>query len=239
MSSPVVSTDVRPLGPDDLDWLLAVTLDRRAALVPHAPRWWHPAPDAAARQRAFLAHLLEAPTVLSVRTDHAYLIAFERRGSWIVDDLAVTPDGTWADDGSALLDHARGHCERLRVVVPVAEPHLRDAVHALGLHPVEHWWHRDLPTLLAASAGPDRGTTLTVAGATGRLAPAPPVYAPGGPVLAVDEPGSPQSLTALESAGSARGATVAVAVQSEGDTGRADVLEAAGYTLTTSFYATV
>ncbi len=241
-------SSVRPMTGDDLDWLVATTRARRESLVPHAPRFWRPAADAAARHRDFLAHLLENPAVLSVRTPGGYLIAFERGPVWIVDDLAVTAEGGWAHDGVTLLRHAQQACGALRVVVPVAEVGRYDAARTVGLRAVEQWWHRDLPAPApdpdpdTVAGPPDDETTLAVGGAVGgaagRLVPAPPVYDPGGPLLLVTEPGSGAALAALEAAAALRGATVSVVTHDPADGARADLLTGAGYTLTTAFCET-
>ncbi|CAN5430856.1 hypothetical protein BH11ACT8_BH11ACT8_04920 [soil metagenome] len=231
----MLAPTVRPIVSEDLDWLVDVTRARREALVPHAPRFWHPAADATEKHRAFLAHLVQTPSVLTVRTDAAYLIAFERGATWIVDDAAVTGGGTWAVDGVRLLRHAQETSGPLRLVVPVAEHERHAAAEAVGLRAVEHWWHRDLPTLLAASPASGAGPALAVAGAVGRLVPAPPVYDPGGPVLLVTEASSTAALAAIEATAAGRGARVAVVSQHPDDTALRNLLNAAGYVLTTAF----
>lgn len=222
----------------DLDWLVAATRARREALVPHAPRFWRPAADATTRQAAFLAHLLESPAVLSVRTPGGYLIAFQRGPVRVVDDLDVTPQGSWTRDGVALLRHAQRVHGALRVVVPVAEVERYDAVRSLGLRAVEHWWHRDLPAPASDGSTQEPAVgdpAMSVEQASGRLVAAPPVYDPGGPLLVVTEAASGSALGALETAAARRGARVAVATQDPADPARGDLLTAAGYTLTTAF----
>jgi hypothetical protein len=68
----------------------------------------------------------------------------------------------------------------------------------------------------------------------GKLVPAPPVYAPGGPVLLVTRLPAALALAAIERAAAARGATVSVVAVRAGE--RGDLLEEAGYRRTTDYY---
>ena len=219
----------------DLPWVVEVTRQRRESLVPQAPRFWHPAEDATERHREFLASLIEDAGVLSVRTEHGYLIAVDRGPVWLVDDAVVTSDGDWAVEGVRLLQHAREHCGPLRVVVPVAETARLSAVSAVGLAPVEHWWHRDLDPAPRSPDGTDHGTSITVGGTQGRLVPAPPVYDPGGPILLVTDVADRSSLRRIESEAAIRGATVSVVSQLPGDSKLEALLGDTGYSLTTAF----
>ena len=76
---------------------------------------------------------------------------------------------------------------------------------------------------------------LTVVGASGRLVDAPPVYAPGGPVLLVLDVESEAALAAIEDAASAAGAVVSVVPRYSSQL--EDVLTRAGYKRTTDFFA--
>ncbi|MBB6625984.1 hypothetical protein H5V45_01505 [Nocardioides sp. KIGAM211] len=228
---------VRRLTAADLDWVTLLASHRRESLVPHAPRFWAPAAEAKARHRDFLGHLIDSPDVVAVRTDHAFLIALSRGGTWLVDDAAAgEADGDlWATEGVDLLRHALhlGGC--LRFVVPVFETARMAAAEQVGLVPVELWWHRDLDRAEAAPAAEDVDLAVRVPGAAGRLVAAPPVYDPGGPVLLVTEVESPDALTRIESAAAARGAGVSVVSQDPGDETLRGMLGAAGYVLTTAF----
>lgn len=225
---------LRPLSLDDLDWVVEETRRRRESLVAHAPRFWRPAADATQRHRAFLAHLVADSAVLSVRTDHGYLFALDQGGYGLVDDMAVSPDGHWATEGTALLRHALARHARLRLVVPAFEQSRLGAAHDVGLSPTEIWWHRDLePFTGLAVVTEDR--TLSVEGATAQLVPAPPVYDPGGPIVLVTKVESAQSLARVEAASARRGATVSVVSQAPTDADLASLLTSAGYRLTTYF----
>lgn len=225
---------IRPLTSADLDWVVEVTRQRRADLARHALRFWHPADDATERHRAFLAHLVDAAEVLSIRSQHGYLIAVDRGEFWLVDDMAVSRPERWTTEGTALLRHTQDRCGRLRFVVPAFEPARLRAAHDVGLEAVECWWHRDLDAV-GSTSDIDGDPVVTVDGAHGRLVPAPPVYDPGGPVLLVTEVKSVESLRRIEEAAHRRGAPVSVVTQRPWDTDLAVMLRGAGYVLTTLF----
>lgn len=230
---------VRRLDPSDLDWVADLAARRRAGLAEHAPRLWSPAPDATARHRAFVADALRGPGSLALRTDHGYVLAVPGarggRAYRVVDDWAVEDPAAWPDEGSALLRTVLD-AGAVRVVVPVAERERRVAAEALGLVPVESWWHRDLPPTRVTQQGGAVGLGTT--GATGRLVPAPALHDPGGPVLLVTEASDVAALAALETDAARRGATVSVVVTRPDDSGVLDrelLLAESGHVLTTLF----
>jgi hypothetical protein len=217
----------------DLDWLIEAARARREALAPHAPHFWNPAVDATDKHRTFLAGLVEDPSVLTVRVSDGYLIAAEQGATWLVDDADVTGDGEWLVEGVQLLRYAQDRHGPLRFVVPTFESSRMDAARAVGLRPVEYWWHRDLGT--ASRAGTKNDPSLLVDGAAGLLVEAPPVYDPGGPVLFVTEVDDVGSLRRIEARGTALGAPVSVVRQAADDARLTRVLIEAGYALTTAF----
>lgn len=225
---------MRPLTDQDVDWVVAETSERRRSLVRHAPRFWNPAADAMQRHREFLAQLISDPDVVSLRTDHAYLIAVRRGQLWLVDDMVVTPPERWGTEGVELLGAVLGLCERIRFVVPAFESHRLDAARSVGLLPAECWWHRDIGP--SEESGITEDSTLRVDGAEGRLVPAPPVYDPGGPVLLVTDVESASALRDIETLASSRGSRVSVVSQEPADAARATLLTEAGYVLTTVFF---
>lgn len=228
-----VGVDVRALEPTDLDWVVEITRARREALAPHAPRFWNPAADATERHRTYLQHLIEQPDTSGVRTENGYLLALDRGDHVVVDDFVVTHEEHWPTEGLALLKHARQRPGRLRVVVPVAEAARLEAAQAVGLAPVETWWHRDLED---ASVTPGEHPDIEVEGARGRLVPAPPIYDPGGPVLLVTELESTDALARIEEVAASRGARVAVVTTARSaDRDDAFLLQCAGYVVTTHF----
>lgn len=232
MSTP---DDVRPLTLDDLGWVVELTRLRRERLVPHAPRFWRPAPDAASRHRAFLAHLVADPGAVTLRTEHGYLVGVERAGRLVVDDMAVDPPQHWATEGLRLLEHARGS-GLLRFVVPAFERERMDVALDLGLEPAEVWWHRDLEPATGLNVVAE-DPAVSVDGAAGQLVPAPPVYDPGGSVLLVTSVESADALTRIQQSAARRGATVAVVAQDPADAATAALLAESGFVLTTYFFA--
>jgi hypothetical protein len=155
---------------------------RREQIAGFAARFWRAAPDSRDRQREFLGHQIRDPRLVSLRTDHGFVFAAPRGDLLDVDDMALDEDNLWPDDGTRLLEAVFRHSD-VRFVCPVPELARAQTAVALGMSLVESWWHRDLPTNVSAAAISD--PVLTVAGASGRLVEAPPVYAPGGPVLLV------------------------------------------------------
>jgi hypothetical protein len=114
---------------------------------------------------------------MAVRSEHGFLFGLPRRGQLLVDDMliddmALTDDAHWPDEGAALFRHAArtAYPAALRVVCPVPERPRADAARAVGLTVAESWWHRDLgrqPSAPAAELGEDC-----------RLVPAPPSTTP-------------------------------------------------------------
>lgn len=230
------SEPIWPLTPDDLDWVLEPTRQRREKLASHAPRFWNPAPDATERHRGFLAHLIDDPEVLSVRTASGYLMAVDRGDFWLVDDMVMSPDSTWLSEGTDLLRHAQEECGRVRFVVPAFEAARLAAAYVVGLEPAECWWHRDTRPSSAYDEGAGEDPDVVVTGARGRLVAAPPVYDPGGWVLLVTDVSSTEALHRVEDTAGSRGACVSVVSQAPNDPGLADILTDAGYVLTTLFF---
>ncbi len=146
--------------------------------------------------------------MVSLRTDHGFAFAARRGEVLDVDDMALDDDNLWPHDGSALL-RAVIQTSDLCFVCPIPEPERRQTAVHLGMVLVESWWHRDLATETSATVV-DPDPVFAVQGASGRLVEAPPVYAPGGPVLLTFDVGSGTALTAIQDAASAGGAVVSV-----------------------------
>jgi hypothetical protein len=231
---PDVTSVPRQLTKSDLTWAVDLASARRERIVPFAPRFWKPAPNARELHAAFLSSLIDSPEVISVRTDKGFLFGMRRNDLVLVDDMALEDDADWPADGQVLLRWA-GETGRLRLVCPVPEEPRTSTASAVGLANVESWWHRDLEP--AADRLPEvDDPVLIVAEAKGRLVPAPPIYAPGGPVLLVTQVTSPDSLTGIERAAAQRGACVSVVTHQLGDEQLAELLTSAGYKRTTDYY---
>jgi hypothetical protein len=232
----VTSDELRPLTQDDLDWAVEHTRVRRERLTPHAPRFWRPAADAVERHRAFLSHLIDDSATLSLRSEHGYLVAMHPGAYLLVDDMVIEPAEHWATEGVALLRQATALAP-VRFVVPAWETERLDAALDLGLEAAEIWWHRDLEPGTGLNVVSEEHR-LSVVGAEAQLVPSPPVYDPGGPVLLVTSLESVDGLRAAEQSAARRGARVSVVTQRPSDQPLAELLTAAGYTLTTYFFAT-
>ena len=121
----------------------------------------------------------------------------------------------------------------MRFVCPVPEPKRTALAVGLGLTCAETWWHRDLTERPADF--PD-DASLQVRGAQGRLVAAPPLYAPGGPVLFVTEFHDRRALAAIERQAASCGAAVSVVTQAPDDGVREALLRTIGYRRTCDFY---
>ena len=227
---PTISGEVRPLALDDLEWVLDISERRRERIAFFGPRFWRPAPDARERHRTFLGQQIKDPAVESLRTDHGFVFAAPRDDLLEVDDMALDDDDLWPHDGAALL---RSVAQRgdLRFVCPVPEPARRQTAVDLDMLLVASWWHKDLePTSSPTVAG----AAIEVQGALGRLIEAPPIYAPGGPVLVTIEVDDAEALAAIEAAAASGGARVSVVSRKPGQP--TELLSYAGYKRTTDFF---
>lgn len=215
---------VRRLGPSDLDWAAGRLARRRAALVPFAPVFWRPSVDAEQRHREFLTSLLENGAV-GFRTDDDLVLAHPRGDGWVVDDAAVAAD-RWESAGRALWEATSGEVSGpVRWVCPVPEPARLAFVRRQGFEVVESWWHHDTAGPLAAPhPDPD------ISGAHARLVPAPPVYAPGGPILFLTRVADPAAaLVDARARAAGLGAPVVVVGQQSGEAHLVSALESAGF----------
>ncbi|MBL0748643.1 hypothetical protein [Nocardioides baculatus] len=161
--------------PDDLDWVADALRRRREALVPHAPVFWRPAPDADARHRSYLHHLLTDGGARAWRTSASVLIAAPAREGWLVDDFACVEDGIelW----NAFATACAG--DEVRFVAPTYETARAAHAATAGLEIAESWWLRELD----GSGGGTPGVEVDLPGADAATVAAPPVYAPPGPML--------------------------------------------------------
>jgi hypothetical protein len=155
-----------------------------------------------------------------------------RPGLLLVDDAAAERVDQWATEGAALFRRLIGE-SRVRFVCPIPEPDRAALAVELGLKCAETWWHRDL---VERPSEFQNDESLQVPGARGRLIPAPPVYAPGGPVLLVTEFHDRRALAELEQDAANHGAAVSVVMQAPEDGGREELLLTIGYLRTCDFY---
>ncbi|MFC5177040.1 hypothetical protein [Nocardioides taihuensis] len=223
----MTTSTARPLVDDDLDWVVAALGRRRAALVPHAPVFWRPAPDAAARHREHLTHLLGDGGALGWRTDDAVLVAARLGDGWLVDDAAA-PDDRWDDEGALLWEAFSGECRgsSVRFVCPTYETGRAAFARGVGLAVSESWWLRELD----GPGGGGPGVRVALPGAAARTVAAPPVYAPPGPVLFLPGPvGDGRAVSAALGEAPGLGCSAVVVNQPAGGPGLLDVLRRAGF----------
>ena len=224
--SPRVSVD--RLQPDDVDWIVDRLDDRRERLVAYAPAYWRPAPDAKLRHRIFIEYLLAEAGAVGLRCNDGLLLSQPRGSGWLVDDAVVAED-KWEADGAelwaALVDSVSGP---MRWVCPASEPQRRAFVTARGFDLAESWWHREVDVPVTAV---DVAEQVNVVGASARLVQAPPVYAPGGPILFLTAVSRRHvALGSAVTQAPRLGSPVIVVSQSPGDSELATELTAAGFT---------
>lgn len=112
------------------------------------------------------------------------LVAAPRREGWLIDD-AYVPHWSMNSSGkelwNAFATDAAG--QTVRFVCPVYEPERIVYAMAAGLTIQETWWLKEL-----SSTGGGAGAKVDLPGAEAITVGAPPVYAPGGPMLFLPAP---------------------------------------------------
>ena len=154
-----MTTVIRPAVAGDLDAVLDLADDRRRQYATYQPRFWRPAPDAAARQAPYLAVLIADPAVITlVAVTDAGLVGYaigqltaappvyEPGGpTCMVDDFAVADPGLWSTVGVDLLTAVtreatdRGAAQVVVVTAARDDPK-RAALDRGGLTPASEWW---------------------------------------------------------------------------------------------------
>ena len=212
----------------DLNWAVERLAERRARLVPFAPRYWRPAPDAARVHRRFLGHVLNNGGI-GYRTQDALMIAAPQHDAgWIIDD-AVVQDSDWDAAGRLLWDAIAAVIadQQVRFVCPTPEPARARFAGDRGLRLSTSWWHQDLEYLPESTAEP---SDPRVDGATATVVPAPPIYDPGGPVLFLTNILDPaQALQSARSEATRLNIPILVVEQPNPDRGVAAHLQAEGF----------
>lgn len=176
---------VRRFSVDDLDWAVDRLAWRRARLVPYAPLYWRPAPDAGQAHRRYLGYVVGEGGGIGFRTDDALMIAAPGRGGgWTIDD-AVIPDGGWADTGQQLWNALARQIavSSVRFVCPTPEAERGHFAQEQGLQIQTSWWQVTVDQIRP----PLDGEQPHIDGATATLVRAPRIYDPGGPILFVTE----------------------------------------------------
>ena len=183
---------VTELTPDDADWAADLMVGRRREYENYSPVFWHPARHARAVHVRFLRRQIADPATVALCSPRGFLIAQLRPAEAFVDDFALDPAGTWAEDGAELLLAAWARVGTtdvtgLRVVTARADEPKSALLRTLGLRLVEQWWVRELPAAPSRAAGQIAGARMASGSPEsaghpadeGRSAPAPPEA--GGP----------------------------------------------------------
>jgi len=157
--------EVRSAAPGDVDAVVRLAASRRAQYETYQPVFWRPAADAAARQRTYLAGLIDDPAVISLvavtdRDVTGFAIAtvepappvYEPGGlTCLVDDFVVADPRDWPTVGVVLLRAlSRAAQERGAAQIVVVTAQLDGAKRAVlaasGLSVASEWWVRPLNT---------------------------------------------------------------------------------------------
>jgi hypothetical protein len=226
----------------DAAWAAELMERRRQEYARYSPVFWRPAAGVTDLHRRFLARVIAHERVIALRSPHAFVICQRRGAEGVVDDFAVQPPGTWADDGAVLLRALAerlaqaGGASALRVVTANADRPKVAMLEALSLTLAEQWWVRPLKP---APAGPEGATVLPERvdgpGFSGTLTAAPGVYAPGGPVFQTDRIEPDADLAAVERGAARRGAVLAV-IPAVPESALAANLRRGGWTVASDWY---
>lgn len=196
---------------DDFGWAAELMARRRAVYERFSPRFWKPADGALDVHAAFVRAQVEAGTAVGVRSDAGFVLAVVRDDRYEVDDFAVEPDDAWSAEGRLLLESVAelgppARPTRIRVVTARQDEPKRRILTELGLTVVARWWVKPLHP---AEPAPIAFTEVALTEITAMFVPAPPVYAPGGPVCILGDVEADVAVRAAREA-EARGAVLAV-----------------------------
>ena len=153
------SVTIRAARAGDLDSVLELADVRRRQYATYQPTFWRPAVDAVARQRRYMAKLIEDEAVIALVADTEYaLIGFAigrlvpappvydpGGATCLVDDFTVADPAAWSTIGVELLRAVRriAH-QRGAVQIVVVAGHLdaakRSALTTSGLSIASEWW---------------------------------------------------------------------------------------------------
>ena len=156
---------VTELTVDDADWAADLMAGRRREYEDYSPVFWRPARHARALHVRFLRRQIADPATVALRSPRGFLIAQLRPAEAFVDDFALDPAGTWAEDGAELLLAVWARVGStdltgLRVVTARADEPKSALLRALGLRLVEQWWVRELPAAPSRAAGQIAGARV-------------------------------------------------------------------------------
>jgi hypothetical protein len=245
---------IRPARPEDAEVAAAWAEAKRAEYARYSPVFWRPAADARARHQPFLSFCIEdaAYDAFAAEAGGALVgvalanlrgapapFRTDPQPTWFVDDFYVANAALWPTAGRALLtavnEAARAaKAERVVVVVAQRDEPKRALLRAAGYALEAAWWvHPLAPTATASAATPPAPEGIEAV-----VAPAPPVYDPGGSVaLALALGDDPAAQVARFGAwATACGAVLAVVPARTADAALGEALASGGYAIASQWY---
>lgn len=216
------SVTIRAGRPEDTDRLADFAESRRAQYEAYSPVFWRPAADARAKHQPFLAACLgddQYTSRTAVSTDREVLggaianhritmppFADDPERSWFIDDFYVASPEYWDIIGRGLLEslaEAAHIAEQERLIVVTAQRDIfkRTALIRQGFESSAAWWVRPLNFSVELS---DAANIPAI------IAPAPPVYNPGGLIALATRMNDPAEILAFERQAVAAGAILAI-----------------------------
>jgi len=203
---------VRVMAGADFAWAADLMERRRRIYATFAPVLWCPADGVRDMHADFLRSRVGTGAAIGLRSTDGFVVAALVDGRYDIDDFAVEPADRWSTSGRALLEAvvdsgALPAGAGIRVVTARRDTAKRQMLDGCGLTVRSRWWVKELrpvrPVAIGAVREVDLGTT------TGLFVPAPPVYAPGGPVCLLGDIDPDAAVVAAARAGEL-GAVVAV-----------------------------
>lgn len=249
MESDVV---LRSAHPDDADRAADLAAAKRVEYARYSPIFWRPAKGAREKHLAFLRHCITSEDYVSSVAERGgevvgVIMANHRNApppfhldsepTWFVDDFFVAQPEMWPSAGVGLLAHiadkARAHgAVRVIVVTAQRDEPKRSFLRGVGYSLAATWWVHSL-TLSDAPIPPQEDVHALVA-------PAPPVYDPGGPValaLSLGAQPAARRIATFDAWAAASQAVLAIVPARVDDAPLAEALAEQGYTVASEWYA--
>lgn len=223
----------------DFAWAAALMERRRRLYATFAPVFWRPADGVQEAHADFLRSRVAGGGAVALRAADGFVVAHLVDGRYDVDDFAVEPDGRWATTGRRLLEAvmASGALPggaTVRVVTARRDTEKRQLLQSCGLTVLSRWWVEELRPAQPAAVGPAREVDLGVTSAL--FVPAPPVYAPGGPVCLLGDLEPDAAVVAADRARELGAVLAVVTRRAPAAPAVEPVLGAAGFDNVSEFY---
>jgi predicted N-acetyltransferase YhbS len=241
---------IRMAQPADADLAADLAAMKRAEYERYSPIFWRRAANGRERHLPFLRQCIASDTYSAFIAERGGVVVgvilASHRGApppfhadpeptWFVDDFYLAPSERWKHTGAALLAavaaeaHASG-AARVIVVGAQRDTTKRSFLLNAGYDLAAAWWvHAITPTNMPAPE---------LAGIQAIVAPAPPVYDPGGPVaLALSLGAEPAaSVPRFDTWAAASQATLAVIPARTGDVALDTAQMTQGYTVASEWF---